>query len=39
MNVMTMMMMMMIHMNNLALPINKSKIDALVSEHYSNMNG
>jgi len=35
----TMMMMMMIKDNYLALQINKSKIDALVSEHYSTMNG
>ena len=33
------MMMMVIWMNYLALQINKSKIDALVSEHYSTMNG
>jgi len=29
---------MMIQMNYLALQINKSKIDVLVSEHYSTMN-
>ena len=31
------MMMMMIWINYLALQINKNKIDALVSEHYSTM--
>jgi len=36
---MMIMMMMMIYMNYLALQINKSKIDAVVSEHYSTMNG
>jgi len=29
----------MMQMNYLALQINKSKIDVLVSEHYSTMNG
>ena len=32
-------MMMMIMMNYLALQINKSKIDVLVSEHYNTTNG
>ena len=34
-----MIMMMMIYMNYLALQIYKSKIEALVSEHYNTMHG